>query len=68
MRKTKIAVVVLLILLAVVLTVQNTEVVTLRFLAWEAAMSQIVLLPLILVLGFVLGFLVAKLGGRKRPA
>ncbi|MBI4461774.1 MAG: LapA family protein [Acidobacteria bacterium] len=44
-----------------VIVFQNTEVTTLRFFFWKASMSQIVLFPLTAAIGFILGFLVAKL-------
>lgn len=42
------------ILLFVVL-LQNTQVVTLRFLFWKVTMSRIILLPLIMLTGFIIG-------------
>ena len=56
-------------LLFVIVLLQNTDVVTLRVLFWDVSMSQIILIPLVLVIGFVLGFLAAKLlGGKREPA
>ncbi len=55
----------LVLLLGFILVVQNTEVVSVRFLFWELAMSRIILLSGSIVLGFVAGFIVAKLTGRK---
>jgi hypothetical protein len=40
---------------------------TLRLYFWEVSMSQIILVPLILVIGFACGFAVGKLTGRKKP-
>ena len=52
-----------------ILIAQNTDVVSFHFLAWELSLSLIVLMPLLLLTGFVLGFLVAKWtslrGGRR---
>ncbi len=56
----------LVLLLGFILVVQNTEVVTVRFLFWQLSMSRIILLSGSMLLGFVAGFLVAKLTGRKR--
>ncbi len=55
----------LVLLLGFILVVQNTEVVSVRFLFWELSMSRIILLSGSIVLGFVAGFIVAKLTGRK---
>jgi len=59
----------IVVVLALVVLAQNTEVVTFRFLFWSARISQVLLVLLTLALGFFLGFLVAKLTGRgkKRP-
>lgn len=43
-----------------ILLLQNTHVVMLHFLFWEFGMSQIILIPLILSLGFGIGFFVGK--------
>lgn len=65
MRYGRVAILGIVVLLAFVLVVQNTEVVTVRFLAWELAMSRIILLSGAMLVGFVAGFLIAKLTGRK---
>lgn len=49
--------------LGVVVLLQNTQVVTLRFLFWRISMSQIILLVLLSALGFLAGYFWAK-GGR----
>jgi uncharacterized integral membrane protein len=46
--------------LLLILLLQNTHVVMLHFLFWEFGMSQIILIPLILLAGFGIGFLVGK--------
>jgi uncharacterized integral membrane protein len=58
--KAKTIVVLVLIGLFIIILVQNAQVVTLRLLFWEFGMSQIILLPLALIIGFILGFIVAK--------
>ena len=52
--KPKTIIVVILIVLALVIILQNTEVVTLRFLFWDLAMSRIILIPLLMLVGCVL--------------
>ncbi len=47
--------------LALVFVVQNTQVVNIRFFVWEAAISSVLLILLMLIAGFILGFLVARL-------
>ena len=46
--------------LLVVVLLQNTQVVSVRFLFWKLSMSRIILLPLIISLGFIVGFFVGR--------
>jgi uncharacterized integral membrane protein len=68
--KPKTIVVLVLIGLFLIVLIQNTQVVTLRLLFWKVGMSQIILMPLIMLIGFILGYIVAKVTGgshaRKR--
>ncbi len=64
--KPKIIVVLVLIALFVIVLIQNTQVVTLRLFFWKIGMSQIILIPLTMVIGFVVGFLVSKVIGDRR--
>ena len=52
--------------LFLVFLIQNTQVVTLRLYFWNISMSQIILIPLAIIVGFVAGFVVAKVVGKKR--
>jgi uncharacterized integral membrane protein len=54
------------IVLAVVLLLQNTGVTEFNLLFWDLQMSRAILVFIVLVIGFVLGFVVAKLTGRRR--
>ncbi|UCF71233.1 MAG: LapA family protein [candidate division WOR-3 bacterium] len=64
--KVKGIIIIVLIILAVILIAQNTEVVPVQILFWQILMSRIVLIALMLVLGFGIGFILAKVTGRKR--
>lgn len=64
MRRVKLIAAAVLAVLCLIVVVQNTEVVTVRFLIWEAALSQVILLLLVLLAGFLLGYLVARLRAR----
>ena len=66
--KAKMIVVFVALLLALIILIQNTQVVTFRLLFWSAEISQLLLVLLTLALWFVLGFLVAKLTGRKKTS
>ncbi len=68
MHTAKMILLLVVLVLVGILIVQNTEVVTLHFLAWEAQMSQIILLLLVLFAGFVIGFLTAKWPSRSKRA
>ncbi len=48
-------------LLALVFVVQNTEVVSVRFLLWDLTMSRVVLIVLTLIAGAVIGYVLARL-------
>ena len=59
--KPKFIVVLVIVGLFLVFLIQNTQVVTLRLYFWEISMSQIILIPLAILVGFVFGFIVAKI-------
>jgi uncharacterized integral membrane protein len=58
--KLKTIIILVLIALFVVIAVQNTQAVTIRILFWTISMSRIIFIPLLMLLGFVIGFLVAQ--------
>ena len=63
--KPKTIIVTLLILLCLIVLLQNTQVVTMRFLFWEMSISRIFLLPVLVIFGFIIGYVTAKL--EKKP-
>ena len=66
--KPKTITILVLIGFFLIILIQNTQVVTLRLLFWKVGMSQIILVPLIMLIGFVLGYIVAKVtsGSHKK--
>ncbi|MCJ7587613.1 MAG: LapA family protein [Candidatus Aminicenantes bacterium] len=62
--KPKVILALIILALAAVLLIQNTQVVTYRLYFWSVSVSQIILLPLAVLIGFIVGFLLAKLSGR----
>jgi len=65
--KPKIILVLVLIIMAVIILIQNHQVVTYRIFFWKISMSQVILLPFALIVGFVIGYIIAKLGkGNKK--
>ena len=56
-----------LAILILVLVLQNTEVVSVRFFLWDFTMSSVILMLLTTLVGFVCGYLVARvLAARDR--
>lgn len=68
MMKTKTIIILVLIALFVIILIQNTQVVTLRLFFWKLGMSQIILIPLIMAIGFVVGLIVSKVIGNQRKS
>lgn len=52
--------------LLLIFLLQNTEIVSVTFLFWQLSISRILLIPLLILLGFLLGFIVAKRTGGTR--
>jgi uncharacterized integral membrane protein len=63
--KPKTIIILLLLLLSLVILIQNTQVVTLHVFFWHITMSRILLIPILILVGFIIGYLAAML--RKRP-
>ena len=68
MKRPKLIASLAIVILFLVFLLQNTQVVTLRLYFWQIAMSQIILIPLCVLLGFVLGYLVARMTEKKRKS
>ncbi|MBU2063420.1 MAG: LapA family protein [Candidatus Omnitrophica bacterium] len=49
--------------LFIVVLLQNTQVVSVQFLFWEISMSRIILLPVVMGMGFIIGFFMGKRKG-----
>jgi uncharacterized integral membrane protein len=65
----KIIAILVLVALALITLLLNTSVTGFRLLFWKIEMSLAILVLITLLIGFVLGFVVAKLTGRRsRPA
>jgi uncharacterized integral membrane protein len=63
-KNPKVIAILALVALFVILILQNRQVVTLKIYFWEIAMSQVILIPLVLLTGFVAGYLVARFTGK----
>jgi uncharacterized integral membrane protein len=53
-------------LVVLIVIMQNTEVMDVRFLMWDFRMSRVVLMVLIGAVGFLAGFVLAKFTGQRR--
>jgi uncharacterized integral membrane protein len=58
--KPRIIIILLLVILAIVFIVQNTQVVSMKFLVLGFQMSQIIMIVLMLLIGFFIGYLAAS--------
>ena len=63
--KPKLILVLVLIALFLIVLIQNTQVVTLRLFFWKIGMSQIILIPLTMLIGFVVGYIVTRVPGNR---
>ena len=66
MMRPKFIIVLVLIALFLIILIQNIQVVTLQLFFWKVGMSQIILIPLTMAIGFVVGFVVSKVTGKQR--
>jgi uncharacterized integral membrane protein len=66
-RQIRNVVLIVLATLLVVLMVENAQTVTFRFLKWTYQVSQVLLVVLVLVLGFLCGFITAKMTRGSKP-
>lgn len=55
-----------LVVLGTVLFVQNAQIVTVKLFFWQVSMSGTIMFPLLVLVGFILGYLVCRFGGKKR--
>lgn len=57
--KSKTIIILILIALFMIILIQNTQVVEVQIFFWKIAMSRVIMIPLLLIMGFVIGYLVA---------
>lgn len=50
----------ILVTLFLIIVFQNTQVVSLRFLFWQISMSRVILMPIIMFIGFIVGFVIGR--------
>ena len=64
--KPKVIIILILIILFLVIIVQNTEVVEFQLFFWKFGMSRIIVISFMMLIGFVLGYLVARMEKDKK--
>jgi uncharacterized integral membrane protein len=52
--------------LFLIVLLQNTQVVSLRFFFWQISMSRIILFPLVMFIGFIIGIFVGRTSRNKK--
>ena len=58
--RSKIIFFIIIVFLFLVVLLQNTQVVSVKFLFWEIRMSRIIFFPLTLLIGMVIGFFIGR--------
>lgn len=58
--KPKILFVIVLLALLLIVLIQNTQVVIFRLFFWSISMSQVILVPLAVLLGFLFGYFIGR--------
>ena len=66
MRTVKIILFVVIATMAIIVMVQNAQPITFRFLNWSYQVSQLLLVAIVLVLGFLAGYLAAWVPRRSK--
>ena len=65
-KNPKLITVVVVAVLFLIFLMQNTQVVTLRLYFWKIAISQVVLILLVMLIGFVIGYVLKNWKKKKR--
>ena len=66
--KPKLIALLVIVVLFLVFLFQNTQVVTLRLYFWQLSMPQIILIPLAILVGVVLGYVLAVSRSKRGKA
>lgn len=66
MVRPKFILLTIIIVLLAILLLQNSDVVSLKIYFWEISMSRIIFFPVLIFVGFIAGFIVAKLVSSRK--
>ncbi len=61
----KIVLIIIILVLFLIITLQNTEVASFKILFWDIEMSRIVFIFIAVLVGFIAGYVVGKVTGGK---
>jgi uncharacterized integral membrane protein len=64
-KRPKVIAIIVISILALIILLQNMATVTFALFFWKVEVSQLLLVLLMLIIGYALGFLTAKLAGKK---
>jgi uncharacterized integral membrane protein len=64
-KRPKVIAIIVISILALIILLQNMHTVTFSLFFWKIEVSQLLLVLLMLIIGYALGFLTAKLAGKK---
>ncbi len=65
MKNPKILLIIVILSLFVIVTLQNTEIARFKILFWTVDMSRIIFIYLSVIVGFITGYIIAKITGGK---
>jgi uncharacterized integral membrane protein len=65
LKRPKVIAIIVIAVLALIILLQNMATVTFSLFFWKVEVSQLLLVLIMLVIGYALGFLTAKLGNKK---
>jgi uncharacterized integral membrane protein len=64
--KTKLLIIAVLLVLLIIILFQNTQEVVFRIYFWKISMSQVILVPLAVLIGMFFGYFLAKTRNGKK--
>jgi len=66
--KPKVIIILILLVLSLIFVIQNTTIVEVQLFFWKISMARIIMLSFLLLVGFIIGYLVAKFSEERKPA
>jgi uncharacterized integral membrane protein len=66
--KPKVIIILILLVLSFIFVIQNTTIVEVQLFFWKFSMARIIMLSFLLLVGFIIGYLVAKFSEERKPA